>query len=84
MPKFTKLSHDEVERLKKRRNVTQNLNEYLSFLDTVKPGDWGSLTLESGESQRAIKRRLTMAGKQKGMNLKYRRGEEGHIVFEVR
>ncbi len=84
MPKFEKLAPDEVERLKKRRNATQDLSAYSSYLDSLKPGDWGAVSLEHGETQRAIKRRLTMASKQKGMSLRYKKGDEGRIVFEVR
>jgi hypothetical protein len=84
MPKFEKLTASEVERLKKRRNATQDLSAYLSYLDTLKSGDWGALTLEQGETQRAIKRRLTMASKQKGIILRYKKGDEGRIIFEVK
>ena len=82
MPRlFEKLSEAEVQRLKKRKPATPDLSAYLSFLDTLKSGDWGAVNLEPGESPRAIKRRLTMAAKVKGMNIRYKRGEEGRIVL---
>lgn len=84
MARFRKLSGAEIEELRKRRAPTLNLDEYLDYLGTLTPGDWGAVTLEQGESQRAIKRRLTMAGKQKGISIRYRKGEEGKIVFEVK
>ena len=66
MPTFTKLSQEEVEQLRRRRPQTQDLGEYLAYLDTLKPGEWGAVTLEEGETQRVVKRRLTIAAKQKG------------------
>ncbi len=86
MPKLEKLSKEDVEKLRRRKTRTQDLSEYLSYLDKLKSGEWGRVTLEPGESQRAIKRRLTSASKQKGMDIKYKygKGEEGQIVFEVK
>lgn len=84
MPIFEKLSPEEVERLKRRRPPVQDLSAYLSYLDTLHPGDWGAIRLEDGESQRVIKRRLTIAAKMKGREIRYKRGEEGRIIFEVR
>lgn len=86
MPKMERLSSEEVERLKRRRSRTPDLSEYSKFLDGLKPGDWGRVTLAEGESQRAIKRRLTTASRDKNMALKYRpnKGEQGQIVFEVK
>lgn len=85
MPKLEKLSPTEVEKLRRRKTRTQDLSQYFAFLDGLRPGEWGRVTLDPGESQRAIKRRLTTAGKQKSMELKYKagKGEEGQIIFEV-
>ena len=84
MPKFEKLSQEEIERLRSRRSSNQDLGEYVSYLDTLQPGDWGAVSLEDGETQRVIKRRLTVAGKRQGKEVKYKKGQEGRIVFEVR
>ncbi|MBI4492873.1 MAG: hypothetical protein HY690_08790 [Chloroflexi bacterium] len=86
MPRLEKLSQAEVERLKRRKTRTQDLSQYFSYLSTLKAGDWGRVTLEPDESQRAIKRRLTTASKQRGVDIKYRygKGEQGQIIFEVR
>ena len=84
MPRFEKLSESEVEQLRRRRVPMQNLSEYSSFLDTLKPGEWGEVILEPNETQRAIKRRLTTAAKQKGLEIKYKKGPEGRIIFEVK
>lgn len=84
MPRFQKLSAAEVESLRRRRVSKQDLSDYLTFLDTFQSGEWGSVSLQEGESQRAIKRRLTVAAKQQGKQIRYKKGEEGRIVFEVR
>ncbi|MBI4507735.1 MAG: hypothetical protein HY691_19570 [Chloroflexi bacterium] len=84
MPKFAKVPPAEVERLKRRQPTTLDLSPYVAFLETLKSGDWGTVTLEEGESQRAIKRRLTTAAKQKGIPIRYRKSKEGKIYFEVR
>lgn len=85
MVKFEKLSTEEVEKLKKRRTPTLELSSYLSYLDTLKSGDWGALTVEEGDSTRAIKRRLTLASKQQGKTIKYKKTEDTNkIVFEVK
>ena len=86
MPKLEKLSPAEVEKLSRRKTRTQDLSEYINFLATLKPGDWGRVTLEPGDSQRVIKRRLTTASKQRGMSIRYKtgKGEDGQIVFEVK
>lgn len=84
MPDFEKLSMSEIENLRRRRTSRQDLSEYLSYLSGLKSGDWGRIRLKEGESQRAVKRRLTVSSKQIGKQIKYRRGDEGRIVFEVR
>lgn len=40
--------------------------------------------MEEGESQRAVKRRLTTASKQMGREIKYKKSREGRIIFEVK
>lgn len=84
MPEFGKLSQQEIERLKKRRPPAIDLSQYLSYLDTLKSGEWGSVTPEASESPRAIKRRLTMASKAKGIGIRYKKVEDNRIVFEVK
>lgn len=84
MPTFEKLSPEEVERLKRRQPATRDLGPYYAFLESVKPGDWGRVTLEGNETQRVVKRRLTIAAKQKGMSIRYRKSKDGGILFEVR
>ncbi|HEY8489696.1 MAG TPA: hypothetical protein VIO14_01765 [Dehalococcoidia bacterium] len=73
----------EVEQLK-RRLSSQDLSEYEAYLETLKPGEWGAIQLEKGESQRVVKRRLTIAGKRKGITVRYKRNTNGVVVFEVK
>jgi hypothetical protein len=80
--KFEKLSDEEVQQLTKRA-VRVDLTEYLAYLDTLKVGDWGAVTLEKDEVQRTVKRRLTIAAKERGLKLKYKTAEDGRIVFQV-
>lgn len=84
VPKFEKLSPAEVEQMKRRRTPTLDLSEYQAYLETLRPGDWGAVSLEEGESQRAVKRRLTTASKQMGREIKYKKSREGRIIFEVK
>lgn len=84
MPTFQKLSQEEVKKLKKRKTPTLDLSQYLSFLDALKTGEWGSVSLQENESQRAIKRRLTLAAKRQSKTIKYRKTQDNRIVFEVK
>jgi type IV secretory pathway VirB4 component len=83
MAKFEKLSKEEVERITQRKPRI-DISEYVNYLETLNPGEWGAVTLEEGETGRAIKRRLTIAAKQLGKNLRYRRSEDNRIIFTVR
>ena len=85
MPRFRTLSSSEVEKLKKRKAPRPDLlADYHTYLEGRKTGDWGAISLEQGESQRAVKRRLTTASKQRGVQIKYRTGDTGEIMFEIR
>lgn len=85
MPHFEKLPESEVEKLRKRKTPREGLlDPYFAFLDTMNAGDWGTVALDDGESQRAVKRRLTTASKQRGMQIKYRKSDQGKILFELK
>jgi hypothetical protein len=84
MPQFRTLTADEVSKLKARRVNVDNLYPYMDYLRTLKIGDFGEVTIESGESGQAVKRRTTMAAKQLGMAIKWRRSrDENKLLFEV-
>lgn len=84
MPNFRTLSKNEIATLTARRPRAEALAEYLAYLETLKPGDWGSIEIESGESQRAVKRRTSTAAKSQGKQIRWRRSlTEQQLVFEV-
>lgn len=84
MPTFRRLSRDEIDALTARRPRVEALAEYLAYLATLKPGDWGSIEIEPGDSQRAVKRRTSTAAKSQGKRVRWRRSlSEKHLVFEV-
>jgi hypothetical protein len=41
------------------------------------------MIVEENETQRAVKRRMTIAAKQKGMKIRYRKNRNNGIIFEV-
>ncbi len=85
VPHFDRLSDTEVVKLRRRKTPREGLlDQYFSFIDTLKPGDWGSIILENDDSQRAVKRRLTTASKQRGYTVKYKKSDSGKILFELR
>lgn len=84
MPNFRTLSKTEIASLTARRPRVEALAEYLTYLTTLKPGDWGSIEIEPGESQRAVKRRTSTAAKSQGKQIRWRRSlSEQQLVFEV-
>ena len=60
-----------------------DLTPYIGLLETVRSQDGlgGMLTLEEGESQRAEKRRLSIAAKQQGYKLTWRKSGPGELRF---
>ena len=84
MPNFRTLSRTEIASLTARRPRAEALTEYLDYLQTLKPGEWGAIEIEPGESQRAIKRRTSTAAKSQGKQIRWRRSlSEQQLVFEV-
>jgi hypothetical protein len=85
MPQFRKLSNDEVAALSTRGPREDVLAHYLSNLSGLKPGDWASIELEDGDTQRVVKRRTTTAARTQGKDVRWRRSLSAQqLVFEVR
>ncbi|MSQ23770.1 MAG: hypothetical protein EXR58_04335 [Chloroflexi bacterium] len=84
MVRILKLTPAEVEAVKRRMSRI-DLGEYLELLGAFALGDWGRVELEGAETERVVKRRLTMAAKERGFKLRYRsvREVDGGIVFRV-
>lgn len=78
-----KLETDEVERYFPRRSSAPQA-DYVNALSALKPGD-AAEAQRDGVTQRAFKRRLSLAAKHLGYTLKYAKHSEGETVrFIVR
>lgn len=84
MPVFKKLSDNEIQDLNRRRNNLEELKEYVSYLNTLRPGDWGAIDLGKDDSQRTVKRRTSIAATSQGKKIRWRRSpEDKRLVFQV-
>jgi hypothetical protein len=84
MPQFRKLTSQEAERFFLKRGQ-MDLTEYERFLTGLKSRDVSEVQVGEGETDRAVKRRLTVAAKNQGKQLQYsKRSESGTIVFRVK
>ena len=83
MPRVRKLSADEVEQLR-RRGALVDLTPYLADLSILSIGDWGLIELKEGDKVPTIKRRYTVAAKEQGKKLVYKRRRMEGLPFEVR
>ena len=84
MPRLTKvLSNEDVKRGQGTGQL--NLEPYLELLSQVREEDGvgGLVELEDGETQRTVKRRLSLAAKAQGSKLIWRRAEPGALRFVV-
>ncbi len=82
MPQLARVLREED--LQSRGNASRmDLTPYIGLLETVRAQDGlgGMLTLEEGESQRAEKRRLSIAAKQQGYRLQWRKSQPGELRF---
>jgi hypothetical protein len=83
MPILSKLTKEEIDTLTRRRTPNIDLSEYLRFLDNMNVGDWGSVTLNEGESRRVVKRRLTTAVRSRGWDIRYKPAGENRFYFRL-
>jgi hypothetical protein len=82
MPELAKVL--TTEDLSRRSAVSRlDLSAYLSLIDAVRRqrGVGGEVTLNEGESQRTEKRRLSLAAKEQGYRLVWRRAPPGQLRF---
>ena len=82
MPELTRvLTEDDLAR--RGRTQRQDLTAYMSLIDQVREasGVGGVITLSEAEHQRTEKRRLTLAAKQRGYTLTWRRSDPGQLRF---
>ena len=70
--------------LKRGRAAAQaDLTPYMDIIDTLREegGVGGVLSLDEGESQRAVKRRMSIAAKERGYELTWRKPQDGQLKF---
>jgi hypothetical protein len=81
MPQLARvLTQDDLKRAEPGTRL--DLTPYLAIIDEVSGGGVGGLvTLEEDENQRAEKRRLSTAAKQRGYELTWRKAEPGGLRF---
>lgn len=88
MPKFSRLSKDEIEKIMKRNKKggvsqrQQTRQDYVNYLQEYKPGDWVSVDLQAGENKQTVRNRLLRAAKTLGWKLNFVRSR-GPIRFEI-
>ena len=65
------------------RQTHIDLSEYYELIDAVcrQAGHGGIITLGDGESQRTEKRRLSIAAKERGLKLTWRKSAPGELRF---
>jgi hypothetical protein len=83
VPILRKLDNSEVERLNRRGNRV-DLTPYINDLAGFAVGEWGMIELDADERVPTVKRRYTLAARQLGKALAYRRLRAAGIPFEVR
>jgi hypothetical protein len=74
-----KLAPEEARRVFPRRGQ-QDLSEYVAALHDLHPGEAGAIDHE-GVSERALKRRLSLAAKQLGYRLKWGRQADAEMLY---
>ncbi len=82
MPKLTKVL-TEADLAGARARPVMDLKPYLNVIDEIakQGGVGGEVSLGPGESQRTEKRRLSLAAKQSGYKLTWRKSTPGELKF---
>lgn len=85
MPKFKKLSSDELDALRapvtgERARIRE---EYRGYLKNLKPGEGGELMLGESEKKITIKNRLKRAAEEMNLKLEFKRSGENSVRFRV-
>ncbi len=82
MPQLAKvLTQEDMSR--GTTTARMDLSAYVDIIESIRSQDGvgGEVELSDGESQRAEKRRLSLAAKQAGMNLTWRKSRDGTLRF---
>ena len=84
MAEFRSIPSGESERYFLKRGQ-MDLTQYDAFLAGLESGAMAEASVADGETERAIKRRLTVSAKNQGKKLQYsKRASEGKVVFRVK
>ena len=84
MAEFRQLQAPEADRYFLKRGQ-MDLTEYEKFLSGLKSGSVATASVQDTETERAVKRRLTVAAKNQGKQLQYsKRADKGSVVFRVK
>lgn len=84
VPKFRRLSPEEIAAIRSYRRGAVDLSEYSAFLRNLGEGEGGEVALEPSDVKRTVRRRLTRAAHLMGKEVRYRRTEGNLVRFEVR
>lgn len=78
-----KLTDEEVTQLTRGKGPV-DLTAYAESLQEIEVGDWGAIELEPGARVITVKRRATVAARQQGKRLVWKRLRDSLLPFEVR
>ena len=82
MPQLTKvITEEELTRRQPAGGI--DLSAYMDIIDSIREqgGVGGSLSLSQDENQRAEKRRMSVAAKERGLKLVWRKAPDGQLRF---
>src|SRR5215208_1279235 len=82
MPQLSRvLTEEDMQR--SASTTRMDLSEYLGMIDRIRgeKGVGGEIALGDGESKRTEKRRLSIAAKQQGLRLTWRKSADGTLRF---
>lgn len=85
MPVVRKLEIEEVQTIE-RKNVGQRKlreQEYDEYLRQFATGDWGELTLDSGETRLSVRHQMNKAAIRAGADLEWKRSTGDTLRFHV-
>jgi hypothetical protein len=82
MPELTTVL-TEADLRRGRATSQPDLTPYMDIIDTLREqgGVGGVLSLDEGENQRTVKRRMSIAAKDRGFQLTWRKAPEGQLRF---
>lgn len=84
MPTFEPLPKDAFARRRRTNQPrTVDLTPYEEFLRPLSVGEGGLITLEEGDLPRVVKRRLSVAARERGVAVRWRTAPEGKLRFQL-